>query len=124
MLVNIKSIDEYLKSQPDNVVEILQKIRSVVHGEAPKAEEAIRYGMPTFRVSNTNLLHFAAYAHHIGFYPTPSAIEEFSEKLKMYKTSKGAIQFPLDKPIPYDLIKTMTKYRLKQVLEKKTPSYR
>lgn len=81
----------------------------------PDATEAISYGMPTFKI-NGNLIHFAAYKHHIGIYPTPSGVKEFKKELKKYKTSKGAIQFPINKPIPLNLIRRIVKYRLNEVL--------
>jgi uncharacterized protein YdhG (YjbR/CyaY superfamily) len=96
----------------------MEKMRKAIKEEAPQATEAISYQMPTFKL-NGNLVHFAAYKKHIGFYPTPSAIEAFREKLSSYKTSKGAIQFPIDKSLPIDLIKDMVKYRVKENTAKK-----
>lgn len=112
------SIDEYIAAFPPAIQEILQRIRQVIREEAPQAQETIRYQMPTFRL-NGNLVHFAGYAHHVGFYPGSEAIEVFREEIKGYKTSRGTIQFPLDKPIPYDLIKKITEFRVKQSLQKK-----
>ena len=108
-----KDVDEYIGSFPPDVQKILEKLRETIHRTAPEAEEAIRYGMPTFRL-NGNLVHFAAYRHHIGFYPTPTGIEAFEEELAPYKHAKGSVQFPLDKPIPYDLVKRMVKMRVKE----------
>ncbi len=110
-------IDAYIAAFPDDVQAILREMRRVIHDAAPQAEEAMRYGMPTFRLKG-NLVHFAAFKHHIGFYPTPSAIEAFEKQLSPYKTSKGAIQFPLDQPIPYDLVRAITEFRVKQVTRK------
>ena len=110
-----KTIDEYIKMFPIEVRKILKKIRILIKNDAPEAEEAIKYQMPTFVLNGKNLIHFAAYEHHVGIYPTPSGIEEFKSELTQYKTSKGAIQFPLDKPIPYDLIKRITKFRVNEI---------
>ena len=86
-------------------------MQQVIRGVGTKATETISYQMPTFYLKG-NLVHFAAQKHHIGFYPTPSAIEAFKEELSAYKTSKGAVQFPIDKPIPYDLVRRMVRYRV------------
>lgn len=112
----IKTIDEYIGNFPPEVQEILEKIRKTIHETAPEAEEAMRYGIPTF-ILNENLVHFAAFEHHIGFYPTPSAIRAFREELTPYKYAKGSIQFPLDEPIPYDLVRRMVEFRVKEVRE-------
>ncbi len=112
---NTQLIDSYIADFPAEVQEILQKIRNMIHELAPEAKEAIKYGIPTF-VLNGNLVHFAAYKKHIGFYPTPSGIENFQEELSLYKVSKGAIQFPLNKPIPYDLIREIVTFRIKKSL--------
>lgn len=111
------TIDEYIKTFPENVQDILQKMRQVIRESAPEAEEAISYSMPTFKL-NGNLVHFAAYEKHIGFYPTPSGIEAFKEELSPYKTSKGAVQFPLDKPIPYDLVEKIVVFRVGENMNK------
>jgi uncharacterized protein YdhG (YjbR/CyaY superfamily) len=111
------TIDTYISGFPQDVQEILQKIRGIVQDAAPEAEEAIKYGIPTF-ILNGNLVHFAAFAHHIGFYPTPSGIEEFKEALSVYKNAKGSVQFPLDSPMPYALIKRIVKFRVKENLAK------
>lgn len=109
------TIDEYVRSFPPEVREILEKMRAVIHEAAPRAEEAIRYGMPTFRLRGRNLVHFAAFQHHVGFYPIPSGIEAFKEELSVYKQGKGSVQFPLDQPIPYDLVKRITLFRVDEV---------
>lgn len=108
-----KTIDEYVKTFPKEIREILEKIRKTVKSAAPNAEEAIRYGMPTYRL-NGNLVHFAAYGTHIGFYPTPSGITAFKVELSPYITGKGTVRFPLDKSIPYDLIKKVVQFRVKE----------
>jgi len=115
---DFKSTDEYIATFPKDVQSVMEKLRKAIKEEAPKATETISYQMPTFKL-NGNLVHFAAYKKHIGFYPTPSAIEAFREKLSSYKTSKGAIQFPLDKSLPIDLVKEMVRFRVKQNLAKK-----
>jgi uncharacterized protein YdhG (YjbR/CyaY superfamily) len=110
-------VDEYIARFPKSR-RILEELRRVVRKSAPQATEAWSYGMPTFKL-NGNLVHFAAYKNHIGFYPTPSAIAAFKQELVQYKTSKGAIQFPLDKPIPFDLVERMVKFRVKEMESRK-----
>lgn len=106
-----KSIDEYIMQFPPEVQEILKKLREVIKDSAPYAEEKISYQMPTFCLHG-NLVHFAAHKNHIGFYPTPSGIEAYKHQLLQYKQSKGSVQFPLDKPLPYDLISEVVKFRV------------
>jgi len=113
-----KTIDEYISAFSKTIQDILQELRQAIRESAPNAEESISYQMPTFRF-NGNLVHFAAFKNHIGFYPTPSGIDAFKEELSSYKTSKGAVQFPLNKPIPFDLVKKIVKYRVKENLGKK-----
>jgi uncharacterized protein YdhG (YjbR/CyaY superfamily) len=117
--VAAKTIDEHIAQFPETTQAILRKVRETIRSVAPDATEAIAYGIPTFRL-NGNLVHFAGYANHVGFYPGSEAIEIFHEEIKGYKTSKGTIQFPLDKPIPYELIKKITQYRV--LKNKKPPS--
>lgn len=112
-----QNMDEYIAGFPPDIQAILQQIRAVIREAAPNATEAISYQMPTFKL-NGNLVHFAAHTNHIGFYPTPSGTEKFAQSLASYRTSKGAIQFPLDKPIPYDLIKEITLFRVRENSEK------
>lgn len=112
-----KSIDEYIAGFPRDVQETLQKIRSIIKNAAPDAEEAIKYQIPTF-VLHGNLVHFAGFQNHIGFYPTPSAIEAFSGELAGYESAKGSVQFPLNKPVPFALIKKMVEFRVKETREK------
>ncbi len=109
----IISIDNYIAQFPLNVQQKLQNLRQTIKEAAPQAEEKISYGMPTFFI-NKNLVHFAAYKNHIGFYPTPSGIDAFSDELSLYKTSKGAVQFPLDQPLPYDLISRIVAFRVNE----------
>lgn len=104
-------IGRYISGFPPEVQEILQKVRQTIRDAAPDAVEAISYQIPTFKL-NGNLVHFAAYKKHIGFYPTSSGIEHFKDELSAYTTSKGAIQFPLDKPVPYKLIRKITTFRV------------
>ena len=111
------TIEAYIAQFPSDVQKILQKIRTIVQLAAPGATEAIKYQIPTF-VLNGNLVHFAAYANHIGFYPTPSGIEKFKNELSPYKSAKGSVQFPLDQAIPFSLIKKIVKFRVKESCEK------
>lgn len=113
----ISTIDEYISQFPKDVQMILNKIRQLIKECAPKAEEAFAYGIPTFKL-NGNLVHFAAFKKHIGFYPTPSGIKQFKKELSNYKTAEGTIRFPIDEPIPYDLIKKIVKYRVKENISK------
>ncbi|MBL7885681.1 MAG: DUF1801 domain-containing protein [Flavobacterium sp.] len=114
----IKNIDQYISIQPDNVATILKKVRETIRNIVPEAEETINYGIPTFKL-NGNLVHFAGYKNHIGFYPGAAGIEAYTSEIKAYKTSKGTIQFQLNEPIPYDLIAKITTFRVQQNLEKK-----
>ena len=113
-----KTIDEYIATFPKNIQSILEEMRQAIKESAPQAEEAISYQMPTFKLKG-NLVYFAAFKNHIGFYPTSSAVEAFKEELSDYEVSKGTVRFPLDKPIPFDLVKKMVSYRVKENLDKK-----
>ena len=108
-----KNIDEYIAGFPPEIQEILEKIRLTIREAAPKAEEAISYMIPTFKL-NGNLVHFAAYKRHIGFYPAPRGNEAFKKELSAYGGGKGTVQFRLDKPIPYALIRKIVKFRVKE----------
>ena len=108
-----KTIDEYIKDFSPNVREILEQMRVAIQSVAPDAIEAISYGMSTFKL-NGNLVHFAAFKNHIGFFPTPSPIVKFKKELSRYKTTKGGIQFPINKSIPFDLVKKIVQYRVKE----------
>jgi len=112
-----KDIDEYIAGFPSKVKEILEQIRITIRRAAPDAEEKIKYRMPTF-VLNENLVHFAAYKNHVGFYPTPSGIEKFKDELSSYKNSKGSVQFPIDKPMPLKLIRKIVEFRVKEIQAK------
>jgi len=107
------TIDEYIKSFPKDVQAILIKVRAAIRKAAPGAGETIKYRLATFTL-NGNLVHFGAFKHHIGFYPTPSGTATFQKELAPYVFAKGSIQFPLDKPIPYGLITKIVKFRVKE----------
>jgi uncharacterized protein YdhG (YjbR/CyaY superfamily) len=111
-----RDIDEYIAGFPKDIQEILEKVRRTVREAAPEAEEAIKYRMPTFTLKG-NLVHFAAFKNHLGFYPAPTGIEEFKEELSAYKGAKGSVQFPLGKPMPLDLIGRIVRFRVKKNLE-------
>jgi uncharacterized protein YdhG (YjbR/CyaY superfamily) len=111
------TIDEYIAHFPPDIQEILQKLRATIRAAAPEAEEAISYQMPTFKLKG-NLVHFAAYKNHIGFYPAPRGIEAFAQELSVYKGSKGTAQFPIDQPLPLDLISKIVHFRVAGNLEK------
>jgi uncharacterized protein YdhG (YjbR/CyaY superfamily) len=113
-----ENIDEYIADYPAEVQKKLEQMRSLISKHAPGAEECISYGIPTFKL-NGNLVHFAAFKNHLGFYPGAAGVEAFADVLDGYETSKGTIQFPMDKPIPIKLITDIVKFRVKQNLEKK-----
>ena len=116
-MVKFKTVDEYLNSVPASTRDILEKLREIILKSAPKAEEVISYNMPAIKL-NGILVWYAAYKKHIGFYPSASPIKIFKEELIIYKTSKGAIQFPIDKPLPMALIKKIVKHRVLSNSEK------
>lgn len=113
-----KTMDEYIAAFPKEVQDILENMRGTIRESAPQAAEAISYGIPTFKL-NGNLVHFAAYKNHIGFYPASSAIVAFKKELSPYKQAKGTVQFPIDQPIPFDLVKKIVRYRVGENLAKK-----
>ena len=120
------NIDNYIAGFPKETQEILQQVRSLISKAAPAAEATINYGIPTFTLKG-NLVHFAGYKNHIGFYPTPSGIETFKKELSIYNGAKGSVQFPIDKPMPLALISKIVKFRVKENMEKanaKSDSYR
>lgn len=112
----MKTIDDCIATYPPDVQSLLQDIRKTIQNAAPEATEAISYGIPTFKLKGKNLVHFSATKKHIGFYPTPGAIEEFKKELTNYGLSKGTIQFRLDKPLPHSLITRIVKFRVKQIV--------
>src|SRR2546430_15713218 len=113
-----ETIDEYIETFPKDVQSILEKMRQTIRRAAPEAEEAISYQIPGFKL-NGNLVWFAAFKNHIGFYPMKTGIQAFKKELSAYKGAKGSIQFPMEKPIPYDLVKKIVRFRRKENLEKK-----
>ena len=124
------TIDEYIANFPLEVQEVLEKVRHIIRTEAPDAKETINYQIPTFQLRG-NLVHFAAFKKHVGFYPTPSGIAQFAAELSEYESAKGSVKFPLDKPIPYDLIARITRFRVqeqqrkgKQEWEQKTDTHK
>ena len=112
------TIDDYINQYPEDVRVVLEELRHVIKEAAPDATEKISYQMPTFYL-NGNLVHFAVQKNHIGFYPAPSGVAAFKEELTDYKTSKGAIQFPLTKPIPYELVRRIVRFRVEEAKQKK-----
>jgi len=112
-----ESIDAYIAAFPADVQQVLEEIRATVQKAAPHAKEAIKYAMPTFTL-NGNLVHFAAFKKHIGFYPVPQGNAAFDDELSKYKQGKGSVQFPLDKPMPLALITRLVKFLVKRNLEK------
>ena len=112
-----EDIDSYIASFPEETRKLLQQLRITISKAAPEAKETINYGMPTFTLKG-NLVHFAAFKNHIGFYPTPSGIEAFKKELSVYEGAKGSVQFPLAKPIPFDLISKIVEFRVKENLKK------
>lgn len=112
------TIDDYISGFPPDTRRKLNQLRNLIKSAAPQAEERISYGMPTFYLRG-NLVHFAAYARHIGFYPTPSGITEFEEELSPYKHAKGSVQFPLDQSLPTELIQRIVRFRVDENLKKK-----
>ena len=111
-------VDKYIAGFPEDVRLKLEEIRAIIRKNAPDAFEKISYGIPTFDL-NGNLVHFAGFKHHVGFYPGAAGIEAFKEEFEKYKWAKGSVQFPLDKKLPVTLITRIVKYRVKQNLEKK-----
>ncbi len=114
---NATTIDEFILQFSPEVQLILEKVRRVIKETVPEAEEKIAYGIPTFTFHG-NLVHFSAYKNHIGFYPAPSGIEKFKDALAKYQKGKGTIQFPINEPIPYELIREVTAYRVEENLRK------
>ena len=113
------TIDEFIAAYPPATQDKLRKLRDTIRKAAPDATETIKYGIPTF-VLNGNLVHFAGYDHHIGFYPAPSGILEFRKELASYESAKGSVRFPLDKPLPLSLVAQIVKFRVAENLAKKS----
>lgn len=112
-----RTVEEYIAGFPQDSQERLETIRRTIREEATDAEETIKYQMPTFTLKG-NLVHFAAFKKHIGFYPVPTGIEAFKEELSVYECGKGSVQFPLDRPIPYDLIRRIVQFRVQENRQK------
>jgi uncharacterized protein YdhG (YjbR/CyaY superfamily) len=112
------TIDEYIAGFPPDVQAILHKVRATIRAAAPEAQETINYQIPTFTLEGGNLVHFAAFKNHVGFYPTPSGMERFQKELASYESAKGSVRFPLNEPIPYDLIGEIVRFRVQENLEK------
>ena len=108
------SIDEYIAGFPPETQKVLRELHALIRATAPGATETISYAMPTFDLNGHHLVHFAGYARHIGFYPGPSGVEAFKEELKPYKGGKGSVQFPLDRPMPTDLIRRIVEFRVEE----------
>jgi uncharacterized protein YdhG (YjbR/CyaY superfamily) len=113
-----ESIDEYIRSFPEHIQKKLVELREAIREQAPQAQEKLSYQMPTFFL-NGNLVHFAAYSKHIGFYPTASAIRAFKKRLSKYKNAKGSVQFPIEEPLPIELIRRVVKFRVDENMKKK-----
>jgi uncharacterized protein YdhG (YjbR/CyaY superfamily) len=112
------TIDEYIAEFPPETQKLLQQVRELIRSVAPDATETISYAIPTFDLKGKHLVHFAGFAHHIGFYPTGSGAEAFKDELSAYKTGRGSVQFPLDRPLPLDLIRRIVEFRVEQVTGK------
>jgi len=112
-----KTVDEYLSTFPATTRRILQEVRQTIKKAAPQAEEVISYNMPAFKLHGV-LVYYAAYQKHVGFYPTPSAIKAFQKELAQYESSKGAVQFPIDQPMPVELITKIVHFRVRENLAK------
>ena len=112
-----KTIDEYIAGYTPDVQKTLQRVRMTIRKAAPDAKETISYQMPAF-ILNGNLVYFAGFKNHIGFYPIPTGVEKFKKELAVYKQGKGSVQFPLDNPVPYGLISKIVKFRVKENLAK------
>ncbi|ULO08338.1 DUF1801 domain-containing protein [Paenibacillus sp. 19GGS1-52] len=115
--ITFESIDEYISQFAPEVQDKLKMIRTVIKEAAPEAEEKISYQMPTFALHG-NLVHFAVFKKHIGFYPAPRGIEAFQEELSVYKGAKGSVQFPLDQPLPFELISRIVQFRVAENIKK------
>ena len=112
-----RTIDEYIKAQPPKTQKVLKELRAVIKTAAPQAGETINYAIPTFTL-NGNLVHFAAFDRHIGFYPTPSGVAAFKKELAAYEGAKGSVKFPLDKPLPLKLVTKIVKFRVAEQMKK------
>ena len=114
-----RSIDDYIAEFPAATQKVLKQMRALIKKTAPAATETISYAIPTFDLNGRHLVHFAAFESHIGFYPTPSGIEAFQQEIKQYRSAKGSVQFPLDEPLPKDLIRRIVEFRIEEVSKRK-----
>ena len=114
MRSSAKTIDEYIAGFPAETRAVLQEMRTIITAAAPDATETMSYAIPTFDLHGRHLVHFAGYESHVGFYPAPSGIAAFKDELKPFKTAKGSVQFPLDRPLPVDLIRRMVAFRVEE----------
>jgi uncharacterized protein YdhG (YjbR/CyaY superfamily) len=118
MKSSYSNVEEYINSFDARTAELLKQMRNTIRKAAPEAEELIAYGMPGYRLNKRPLVYFAGFKNHIGFYATPTGHERFKEKLSIYKQGKGSVQFPLDKPLPLDLVAEITKFRMEENMKK------
>ncbi|HCT29404.1 MAG TPA: hypothetical protein DIW31_01405 [Bacteroidales bacterium] len=114
MKTDYQSVDEYISTFPENIQVLLHKVRTVIIDKAPEAVESISYGMPAYKTNAKPLVYFAAFKKHIGFYATPNGHSKFANELSKYKQGKGSVQFPFDKPIPFDLIGQIIEFKVKE----------
>ncbi|MGB7969000.1 MAG: DUF1801 domain-containing protein [Methanobacterium sp.] len=119
MKIDFLSVDEYIRTFPDDIQLILNKVRATIKEKSPEASESISYGMPAYKLNGSPLVYFAGFKNHIGFYATPTGHSNFIEELSKYKQGKGSVQFPLNKPIPFDLIGRIVEYRVVENLNGK-----
>lgn len=117
----MNEVEKYIHQFPENIQEILSHIRMLIINNAPEAEELMAYGMPGYKTHKKPLVYFAAFKNHIGFYATPTGHSEFKNELSKYKQGKGSVQFPLDQPIPFELIERMVKFRVNENSQKNKP---
>jgi len=113
-----QEVDDYIAAQPAEIRALLESVRKVIRRAAPEAEELIGYGIPSYKLGGTYLLHFAGAKRHIGLYATPDGQAEFEAELSTYKRGKGSVQFPLDQPLPLDLIERITHFRVESIRNK------
>jgi uncharacterized protein YdhG (YjbR/CyaY superfamily) len=118
MNTKTSNVDEYIKSFPKSTQTLLKQVRKAIRENAPGSEELIGYGMPGYKLNKKPLVYFAGYANHIGFYATPNGHAKFAKELSKYKQGKGSVQFPIDEPLPIDLIIKMVKFRVTENLKK------
>jgi uncharacterized protein YdhG (YjbR/CyaY superfamily) len=112
------TVDAYINGYPEGIRRVLKKMRQTIRAAAPAAVESIAYQMPAYKLNGKPLVYFAGWKTHIGFYPIPSGIERFEKQLSRYKRAKGSVQFPLDQPIPYDLVAKIVRFRAQEILER------